>query len=146
MRPRQESVHGERLRWAAFRLKHDLGKSIRWNAPARREEDAEKLRRRLAIDLLQTRMGPEGAVGAVEVFEAWKKEEGDLFLDREAWGTRLARLTESIETIRRGIGVLSELSSQELASLDQATRIIQEETGALYRDVLDWLRSSQTES
>ena len=48
------------LRAAAFRLKHDLGKAVRWNAPAVREADTETLRRRLGRDLLETRVGTDG--------------------------------------------------------------------------------------
>ncbi|HSD71322.1 MAG TPA: hypothetical protein VLE54_00945, partial [Thermoanaerobaculia bacterium] len=66
-------VDPDELRAAAFRLKHDLGKAIRWNAPAAREKDPEALRRRLAKDLLETRVGTDGrARTAVQIFEGWE--------------------------------------------------------------------------
>ena len=42
------SVNREPMTSAAFRLKHDLGKAVRWNAPVRRETSPDDLRRRLA--------------------------------------------------------------------------------------------------
>lgn len=137
--PPESSWDGDRLRAAAFRLKHDLGKSIRWNAPRLRERDSEALRRRLAADLLETRKGPDGTRGAVEIFDAWRREEGEQFLGVQAWAQRLARITDAIESVRRRARHLSELPLAELEILDRATQVLQEESRGLYRDVVGLL-------
>src|SRR5512135_1293958 len=70
-----------RRKTAAFRLKHDVGKALRWSAPETRETDAAALRARLAADLL----APVRASGApakrdvLQIFLEWKREEGSMF-------------------------------------------------------------------
>lgn len=128
-------VDPDELRAAAFRLKHDLGKAIRWNAPAAREKDPEALRRRLAKDLLETRVGADGrARTAVQIFEGWEAEEGRLFRAAAESAARLARMGAAIELIRTRLPRLSDLGWDELAALDDATRLVQEETRALWRE------------
>ena len=120
------------LRAAAFRLKHDLGKAVRWNAPSRREKDPESLRRRLHRDLLETRLGPDGRMrSAVEVYEAWLAREGTLFAV-----ARLSAMSEAIDAIRRRLPRLAQLGWNELVVLDDASLRIQEETRALWRDAI----------
>jgi hypothetical protein len=120
------------LRAAAFRLKHDLGKAVRWNAPAVREADTETLRRRLGRDLLETRVGPDGRPrSAVEVYEAWLAREGTLFA-----GDRLSAMSEAIDAIRRRLPRLAELGRNDLVALDDASLRIQEEARALWRDTV----------
>jgi hypothetical protein len=120
------------LRAAAFRLKHDLGKAVRWNAPSVREADPEELRRRLGRDLLETRVGPEGRTrSAVEVYEAWLSREGTFFA-----ASRLAAMSEAIDAIRRRLPRLAELGWKDLVALDDASLRIQEEARALWRDAV----------
>ena len=123
------------LKAAAFRLKHDLGKAIRWSAPAVRETEPESLRRRLVRDLLETRVGPDGrSRSAVEIYEAWLSQEGALFATAPGSSARLARMSDSIETIRRRIPRLRELAWDDLVALDEACRVVQDETRALWRE------------
>jgi hypothetical protein len=120
------------LRAAAFRLKHDLGKAVRWNAPSVREADPEELRRRLGRDLLETRVGPEGRTwSAVEVYEGWLSREGTFFAT-----SRLAAMSEAIDAIRRRLPRLAELGWKDLVALDDASLRIQEEARALWRDAV----------
>ena len=65
----------ERARSAALRLKHDLGKAIRFRAPREPEADDGALRERLARDLLATRETPEERLPAPEVFARWRRDE-----------------------------------------------------------------------
>ena len=127
----------ERLASAAFRLKHDLGKAVRWNAPGRRERSTEVLRRRLAKDLLETRTGPDGrARSAVEVFDAWMSEDGALFRSEPGCSTRIARMAEAIGEIRRRLPLLPGLGWEELVTLDEASLVLSEETRALWRETV----------
>lgn len=120
------------LRAAAFRLKHDLGKAVRWNAPAVREADTETLRRRLGRDLLETRVGTDGRPrSAVEVYEAWLAREGTLFA-----AARLSAMSKAIDAIRRRLPRLAELGRNELVALDDAALRIQEESRALWREAV----------
>ena len=120
------------LRAATFRLKHDLGKAVRWNAPSRREKDPEVLRRRLGRDLLETRVGADGRPrSAVEVYEAWLARDGTLF-----GPSRLSAMFEAIDAIRRRLPRLADLGWNELAALDDASLRLQEEARALWRDAV----------
>jgi hypothetical protein len=123
------------LEAAAFRLKHDLGKAIRWSAPSVREADSEELRSRLRKDLLETRVGPDGrARSAVEVFEGWLSQEGALFSSAPSSSARLVRMSEAIEDIRRRLPRLPELGWNDLVALDEASLLLQKETSALWRE------------
>jgi len=130
------SADRERLASAASRLKHDVGKAVRWSAPAVAEDHPEALRRRLEIDLLRTRAGPEGARNAIEVFDAWMSEDGPLFLSEPGSMLRVTRMSEAIERIRARLPHLSSLDPQGLDVLNEATVILAEESGALWRDVV----------
>lgn len=131
----ERSRDPERLRAAAARLRHDLGKAVRFSAPGARERDHEALRERLRVDLLATRAGLRGNVGAVEVFEAWRREEGALFDAVPEWADRLARIEAAMETVRRLAPRLPELANADLELLDQASVSIQEECRDLYRAI-----------
>jgi hypothetical protein len=125
----------EQLVSAAFRLKHDLGKAVRWNAPARRERSVESLRRRLARDLVETRTGPDGRTrSAVEVFDAWMAGDGALFHADPDSSDRIARMAASVEEIRRLVPRLAELGRDDLVALDEASLDLAEETRALWRE------------
>jgi hypothetical protein len=117
-------------------LKHDLGKAVRWNAPAERERDPEALRRRLEKDLLRTRTGGDGEENAVSVFDGWMAEDGSLFRGLARYEQRLARVREAIETVRSLLPRLTELGPDELVALDEASLRLQEESRGLWRDVL----------
>lgn len=120
---------------AAFRLKHDLGKAVRWNAPAARETDAEALRRRLGRDLRETRVGSDGRPrSAVEIFETWVSEEGNLFRAAPDSAVRLARMSAAIEAIRRRLPQLEELGWKDLVALDEAALLVAEEARELWRE------------
>ena len=77
----QRDVEDRRLRRksAAFRLKHDVGKAVRWSAPEEREKEAEALRTRLATDLLPRTSAGEANRDVLKSFFEWKREEGPLF-------------------------------------------------------------------
>ena len=121
---------------AAFRLKHDLGKAVRWNAPASRESDPEALRRRLEWDLAGTRTGAGGDASAVAVFDAWQKGDGSIFRGLARYAQRLDRVRESVDVVRTLLPRLSELERDDLVALDDASVRIQEETQNLWRDVV----------
>jgi len=118
----------QRLASAAFRLKHDVGKAVRWSATTVREDDPEALRRRLEVDLLRTR--------ATGVFDAWMSEDGPLFLSEPGWMLRITRMSKAIERIRARLPHLSTLDREGLDVLDQATVVLAEESRALWRDVV----------
>jgi hypothetical protein len=125
----------EAVKAAAFRLKHDLGKAIRWSAPTVRETDPETLRRRLVRDLLETRVGADGrARSAVEIYEVWLSDEGALFPATSGASAHLTRISAAIETIRRCVADLGGLSWEDLVALDEACRVVQDETRALWRE------------
>ena len=125
------SVDREPIASAAFRLKHDLGKAVRWNAPARRETSPDDLRRRLMRDLIETRVGADGRVrSAVEIFDAWLSAEGSAF------ASRIGRLSSAVDILRPRLSRLNELSWDELVALDEATLVISEESRALWREAI----------
>jgi uncharacterized protein YicC (UPF0701 family) len=114
------------LRSAAFRLKHDVGKAVRWSAPEELEQDDEALRRRLAADLEE----------ASSAFDRWRQQEGALFAGTESWAARIERLRDAVTRARRAVPNLASLQHQELEDLDRATTSIQEQCGQLYREVV----------
>jgi hypothetical protein len=126
----------QRLVAAALRLKHDLGKAVRWNAPAERERDPEALRRRLERDLLRTRTGGDGEESAVSVFDAWMAEDGPLFRGLARYEQRLNRVREAIEAVRALLPRLSGLGPDELVALDDASIRLHQESRGLWQDVL----------
>ena len=130
------AVDSESLVSAAFRLKHDLGKAVRWNAPASRESDPEALRRRLEWDLAGTRTGAGGDASAVAVFDAWMKGDGSNFRGLARYEQHLDRVREAVDVVRTLLPRLSELGWDDLVALDDASLRLQEETQDLWRDVV----------
>jgi hypothetical protein len=118
---------------AARRLRHDLGKYVRFSAPAAQEAGDEDLRERLRADLNATRSGPGGTVSAVELFDDWRQKEGLLFSAPGPLHEHLDRIAAAVETLRRLMPALPSLSRARLEELDRATLAIAEETRALER-------------
>jgi hypothetical protein len=114
-------VDSERRVSAALRLKHDLGKAVRWNAPFGRERDPEAFRRRLEKDLLRTRRGGDRDETAVEVFDRWLAENGFLFRDGTGSEEALGRVQEAVDAIRPLLSRISRLGADELVALDEAS-------------------------
>ncbi len=98
-------VEDRRLRrkTAAFRLKHDVGKALRWSAPEARETDAEALRARLTSDLLPRASGGGASRDVLQIFFEWKKEEGPMFDAGDADLEALGRAMEKIAAGRDGL-------------------------------------------
>jgi hypothetical protein len=126
-----------RLRSAALRLKHDLGKYIRLSAPARREESTQELRRRLEDDLLRTRSEPSGPMSAPKVFDAWSAEEGEGFSAFPGLASRVAAISMAIEEIRGLLPRMAGLSRDGLIRLDEATLAVAEGCQALHRAAVE---------
>lgn len=122
-----------RLRSAALRLKHDLGKYIRLSAPERREVSTPELRRRLEDDLLRTRSGPSGSMSAPKVFDAWRAEEGEGFSTLPELASRVAAISLAIEDIRGLLPRMAGLSREELIRLDEASLAVAEGCRELHR-------------
>jgi hypothetical protein len=135
------AVDSEPLASAAFRLKHDLGKAVRWNAPASRESDPEALRRRLEWDLAGTRTGAGGDASAVAVFDSWLKGEGSIFRGLARYEQRLSRVREAVDVVRTLLPRLPELAWDDLVALDEASVRLREETQNLWRDVVSAVAS-----
>ncbi len=112
------------MRDAAARLRHDLGRSIRFSAPAGLETDTEALRERLARDVLATRSGPDGPAAACTVFDTWRDEEGPALPEAGPFAEAVERLAESIRPLRRLPPGLAGLTRAELERLDARTREI----------------------
>jgi hypothetical protein len=110
----------DRRRDAAARLRHDLGRYIRFGAPESVEADTAGLRERLRRDVLETRSGPGGVLSAAAVFDAWVSEEGRLFEGSEV----LASLRSALDEIRGLAPRLRELDRRELERLDELTRLV----------------------
>lgn len=126
------AVDGERIRAAAFRLKHDLGKAVRWNAPAAREADGELLRARLRLDVGATRERDGRTFGAVLIFEQWRKDE-ERFFSTEELAHELAALRDSMERVRALVTRIDTLDRGGLVELDEATIQIADRCKSLYR-------------
>ena len=114
---------------AAARLKHDLGKGIRFSAPEALERDAEALRARLSADVARTRRGPAGTRSAAEVFDAWREEDGRHL--RGPLAGRVAAIGRTVEEIRGLAARLDALGRPELERLDSLTRVVAEACRAL---------------
>jgi hypothetical protein len=131
---RGTSLDAGRLREAAGRLRHDLGKYVRFSAAAAREVGTEALRERLRADLLATRSGPSGTMTAVEVFDSWQAEEGRGFPADGPLGEGLRRIAGAVEMVRELAPRLAGLRREELERLDEATLVIARETRLLERE------------
>jgi hypothetical protein len=120
-----------RRKSAAFRLKHDVGKAMRWSAPDVRETDPEALRRRLASDLL-----PSGSGAAkrdvLQSFFEWKREEGPVFHEGDP---DLTALSAAVASISRLLPALFTLEEESLLALDDATLEAARACTAFYRRI-----------
>ncbi|MEO6324822.1 MAG: hypothetical protein ABIT01_18365 [Thermoanaerobaculia bacterium] len=131
-RKTKAAIDGEQIRSAAFQLKHDLGKPVRWNAPETREPELEALRARLRRDLGTTRERDGRVWSAVEVFEEWRKQESR-FLATPQFAPDLAALAAAMGRVRSLMGRIETLDGGGLVELDDASRGIAERCQALYR-------------
>jgi len=130
-------VEDRRLRrkTAAFRLKHDVGKALRWSAPEQRETDSAALRARLAADLLPKVAGDGARRDVLKSFFEWKREEGSMFDSSDA---DLLALEDAMATVARlspGLLSLKEISLSSLQSLDDACVEASRACTAFYRRV-----------
>ena len=130
----REDQEDRRLRRksAAFRLKHDVGKALRWSAPEEREKDVEALRARLVADLLPRTRGGGAGRDVLESFLEWKREEGPLF---PADDPDLRTLTDAMAVVARLVSRLPSLDDSSLLSLDEACVQASRTCTALYRRV-----------
>jgi hypothetical protein len=115
----QEDNEDRRL-WrksAAFRLKHDVGKALRWSAPEGREADVEALRVRLAADLLPRASGGGANRDVLESFFEWKREEGPMFAGEDP---DLEAVERAMAVLRRLAPGLLSLEENSLVALDEA--------------------------
>ncbi len=134
-------VEDRRLRrkTAAFRLKHDVGKVLRWSAPEKRETDPEALRARLAADLLAPRLA-SGALAkgdVLQMFLEWKREDGPMF---DAGDPDLAAIAQTVDRIAAARPVLLSLDESSssllaLVALDDACLEASRACTAFYRRV-----------
>ena len=120
-----------RRKSAAFRLKHDVGKALRWSAPDVREPDVEALRKRLASDLLPSSDGAAKR-DVLQSFLEWKREEGSLFAgdDRD-----LEAIERAVAVLRRLAPGLPSLEENSLRALDDATLEATRACTAFYRRI-----------
>jgi hypothetical protein len=139
---KSHEVEDRRLRrkTAAFRLKHDVGKALRWSAPEEREKDGAALRKRLAADLVPA-SGGDAQRDVVKSFFEWKKEEGHMF---DAGDPDLRALEDAMATVASLAPRLlsleessssSSLSFSSLQSLDDACVEASRACTAFYRRV-----------
>lgn len=130
----QRDVEDRRLRRksAAFRLKHDVGKAVRWSAPEEREKEAEALRTRLATDLLPRTSAGEANRDVLKSFFEWKREEGPLFSGSDP---DLEAVERAMAVVRRLVLRLSSLEESSLLSLDEACLEAARACTAFYRRV-----------
>ena len=105
-----------RRKSAAFRLKHDVGKALRWSAPDVREMDSEALRKRLASDLLPSGDGAARR-DVLQSFLEWKKEEGPMFASADP---DLETVERALAVLRRLTPGLPSLKEKSLVALDEA--------------------------
>jgi hypothetical protein len=130
-----------RRKSAAFRLKHDVGKALRWSAPDERETNPDELHARLVADLLPRTRGGGAGRDVLESFFEWKREEGPLFAsgdpDLEAVERAMAvvaRLTPRLLPFKE-FSSFSPLSESSLLSLDEACLEASQACTAFYRRV-----------
>ena len=120
-----------RRKTAAFRLKHDVGKALRWSAPEERETDLETLRTRLASDLRPSR-DATAKRDVVQSFFEWKRENGPMF---PADDPDLQGLERAMATLERLVPRLPLLEESSLISLDEACLEASRACTAFYRRV-----------
>lgn len=102
-----------RRKSAAFRLKHDVGKALRWSAPEKREEDPDEMRARLVADLLPLARGGGANRDVLKIFFEWKREEGPLFAADDPDLRALDRAMAAIERLVPDLFPFKESSSSE---------------------------------
>jgi len=116
---------------AAGRLRHDLGRYIRFSAAETLEADTAVLRERLRADVLATRRTASAAQSASEIFEQWRREEAAHFA-RGAPAETLARLSRTMDEVRRLSAEIDSLDRAGLERLDTLTRDVARECRALF--------------
>jgi len=116
---------------AAGRLRHDLGKYIRFSAAETLEADTTVLRERLRADVLATRRTASATQSAAEVFDHWRREAGAHFASGPPAET-LARLCGTMDELRRLSAEIDALDRPGLERLDALTRDVARECRALY--------------
>ncbi|MBK9063935.1 MAG: hypothetical protein IPL89_12190 [Acidobacteria bacterium] len=134
---KSHEVEDRRLRrkTAAFRLKHDVGKALRWSAPEERETDPTALRARLAADLLSPASGGAAQRDVVKSFFEWKREEGAMFDSSDADLQALEVAMTTVARLAPDLLPLREISFSSLQSLDSACLEASRACTAFYRRV-----------
>ncbi|MFI5119603.1 MAG: hypothetical protein ACHQM4_04275 [Thermoanaerobaculia bacterium] len=131
--PEEHEDRRLRRKSAAFRLKHDVGKALRWSAPEERETNPDELRARLVADLLPRTRGGGAGRDVLESFFEWKREEGRLF---EGDDPDLEAVGRAMTVVRRLTpGLLSLEESSSLLALDEACLEASRACTAFYRRV-----------
>jgi hypothetical protein len=124
-----------RRKTAAFRLKHDVGKALRWSAPEEREKDAAALRERLASDLLPRASGGGSDRDVLRNFFEWKREEGTMFASGDPDLAVVERAMAAIAAARPALLLLEGISFSSLLSLDAECHHASRACTAFYRRV-----------
>lgn len=120
-----------RRKSAAFRLKHDVGKAMRWSAPDIREADPEALRARLEKDLLHAGGGNVRRT-VPQIFLEWRREEGELFDTRDADLTAVAAAVSKIDGALPGLPSFEET---QLRALDEICLDASRHATSFYRRI-----------
>ncbi len=124
-----------RRKAAAFRLKHDVGKALRWSAPEERESDEAALRARLLADLFPRTSGGAASRDVLETFFEWKREEGPMFDPGDAELGAIGRAMERIATGRDQLLPGAGAPPAALSALDDACLEASRACTAFYRRV-----------
>jgi hypothetical protein len=134
---KSHDVEDRRLRrkTAAFRLKHDVGKALRWSAPEERETDPVALRARLAVDLLPQAADGGARRDVVKIFFEWKREEGSMFDSSDAEMQALEEAMAIVARLAPDLRSLKEISFSSLQTLDSACLEASRACTAFYRRV-----------
>lgn len=131
---------------AASRLRHDLGKAVRFSAPgAGSRETPDALRGRLIADLLETRSSGRGTLDAAAVFDRWLAADGALLTSSPSSAERVERIRAAIDSMRPRLPRLRSLSlgEAELRELDEAARVVDAETRALREELAREVRGAK---
>ena len=118
---------------AAARLRHDLGRYIRFSAPETIEVDTAALRERLRADVVTTHRATAGSLSAAQVFERWRSEEAAHLPAEGAVAETIERLGRTIEEIRWLCAEIDSLDRPGLERLDALTLTVSKECRALAR-------------
>jgi hypothetical protein len=114
-----------RRKTAAFRLKHDVGKAVRWSAPDTRESSPLELRKRLMRDLLSRASGGGANRDVVKIFFEWKREESPLFPNDDP----------DLETLERAMTTIARLAPR-LSSFNESSSSLSSSEQVLLPDLL----------